>query len=226
MLFKRFYPLMSPEGEGGSTGGQDTQGEQGISQNNPNNEGSQASSGSSEPSQKTFTQEDLNRIAAQEKRQGASSILKALGFENEAAAKDFVKKYRQQEEDKKDDLTKAQEKLSAEVASRELAEKKADLLEKRFKVMAQGVSADKAEDIVILANAKVTEEKDFDTALEELKTAYPSIFSETSSSSGTGTGTSGNPPRGGRPESSSGLGKKLAEQRKSTMTQKNPYFSN
>lgn len=224
MLFKRFYPLMSPEGEGGSTGGQDPQGEQGISQNNPNNEGSQASSGSSEPSQKTFTQEDLNRIAAQEKRQGASSILKALGFENEAVAKDFVKKYRQQEEDKKDDLTKAQEKLSAEVANRELAEKKADLLEKRFKVMAQGVSADKAEDIVILANAKVTEEKDFDTALEELKTAYPSIFSETSSSSG--TGTSGNPPRGGKPESSSGLGKKLAEQRKASTTQKNPYFSN
>lgn len=223
MLFKRFYPLMSPEGEGGFSGGQSPQSEQNSSQNNPNVEG-QGNQKSSEPSQKTFTQEDLNRIAAQEKRQGASSILKALGFENEAAAKDFVKKYRQQEEDKKDDLTKAQEKLSAEVASRELAEKKADLLEKRFKVMAQGVSADKAEDIVILANAKVTEEKDFDTALEELKTAYPSIFSETSPSSG--TGTSGNPPRGGRPESSSGLGKKLAEQRKASMTQKNPYFSN
>lgn len=221
-LFRPFFPLMSPEGEGGSSGGQSSQSEQNSSQNNPNRE-DQGSQNSPEQSQKTFTQEDLNRIAAQEKRQGMSSMLKALGFENESAAKEFVEKYRQQEEDKKDDLTKAQEKLNTETANRELAEKKVDLLEKRFKVVAQGVPADKAEDIVILANSKVTESKDFDAALEELKKTYPSIFSENSQSSG--TGTSGNPPRSGKPESNSGLGKRLAEKRKSANTQKNPYFS-
>lgn len=221
-LFRPFFPLMSPEGTGNSSGGQSSQSEQNSSQNNPNGEG-QGSQKPPEQSQKTFTQEDLNRIAAQEKRQGMSSMLKVLGFENESAAKEFVEKYRQQEEDKKDDLTKAQEKLNTEEANRKLAEKKIDLLEKRFKVVAQGVPADKAEDIVILANSKVTESKDFDAALEELKKIYPSIFSENPQSSG--TGTSGNPPRGGKPESNSGLGKRLAEKRKSANTQKNPYFS-
>ena len=83
MLFlfrKNFMPFLEEDGKGGAGG---TGGEPG---------GGEPSGGAEDQNkgQKTFTQEDLNRIAAQEKRQGANSILKALGFESEEKAKEYL----------------------------------------------------------------------------------------------------------------------------------------
>lgn len=176
---------------------------------------------------KVFTQAELNRIAAQEKRQGMASVLKSLGFEKEEDAKAFVEQYRKAEEEKKDELQKAQESIDAEKKAKADAERKADLLDKKFKVVSAGVSADKADDVVTLALAKVTEDKDFDTVLEELKTAYPVFFETATADKGTGSG--GTPPRAtNKSTTDSGIGKRLAEQRKtSSQAQKSgSYFNN
>lgn len=175
---------------------------------------------------KVFTQAELNRIAAQEKRQGMASVLKSLGFEKEEDAKAFVEQYRKAEEEKKDELQKAQELIEAEKRAKAEAEKRADLLDKKFKVISAGVSADKADDIVTLACAKLTDGVDFDTALEQLKTIYPVFFEASVTSKGTGSG--GTPPRAsGKSATDNGIGKRLAEQRKTTQAQNSKsYFNN
>ena len=210
LLRNRWMPLCEEDG-GGGTGG---------TENNANNQQQ-----SQEPP-KTFTQEDLNRIAAQEKRQGQNSILKALGFETEEAAKAYLDAKRKEDDDKKDDLQKAKDAEAAANTAKSAAEAKAALLEKKFKVVASGVSADKVDDIVTLANAKAVDGKSFDDAVEDLKKTYPELFSaQQEKRSGTGTGA--NPPRNNNSGGESSLGKRLAEQRKTGKSQntKNSYFS-
>lgn len=175
-----------------------------------------------EPS-KTFTQEDLNRIAAQEKRQGQNSILKSLGFESEEDAKTYLEAKRKEDEDKKDDLKKAQEAEQAAQAAKKAAEAQAALIEKKYKVVAMGVPADNVDDIVVLANAKVTDKKSFEDALEDIKKSYPALFT-TNNPNNNGTGNSSNPPRGGKTENES-MGKRLAAKRKSSAIKDDTYFT-
>ena len=207
-MFLKFLPFMEEDGKGGTGGGDP----EGGSNDDGNNGGSE----------KTFTQEDLNRIAAKEKRDGIASILKTLGFEKEEDAKKFVETYRKAEEDKKDDLEKSKEATAKEKKLKEEAEAKANELEKKLKVVSQGVSSDKADDIIVLANAKEIDGKSFDDALEEVKKAYPSLFEGEQAG---GTGHNGNPPRKGGKENNSSIGKRLAEQRKTGTQSKNSYFS-
>lgn len=209
----RFFPLLEEDGVGG-TGGTDP--------NTPPQEQPSGDPTSSEPP-KTFTQEDLNRVGAREKRQGVASVLKSLGFEDEESAKAFVEKYRKEENDKKDELTIANESLQTEKKAKEEAEKRVNVLEKKLKALSMGVPESHIEDVVTLATSKVTEDKSFDEAMEDLKKLYPSMFSaEDSVSKGTGGG--GTPPRKPLQGGSNGIGKRLAEQKKSAQVKDNPYY--
>lgn len=218
-LFRiNLYPMFDAEGGGAGGEGANPEGQGNNSSGEGNNQKNQG-----EGNNKTFTQEDLNRIGATEKRQGIASVLKNLGFEDEEKAKAFVNKYRQQEEDKKDDLTKAQENLQTEKKAKEEAEKRADLADKKFKVATMGVPSANIDDVVILATSKAVDGKTFDDALKELKTSYPTLFSAESQNRGTGTG--GTHPSSRKHGDNSGLAKRLAEQRKNTSGTKSKYFS-
>lgn len=213
----RFFPMMDAEGSGGTGGTQDVE---------PVTHGAEARNAEPQTeTQRTFTQEDLNRIAAQEKRQGMASALKALGFEDEKSAQEWIKKQREIEDSKKDEATKALEKLQLEKQAKAEAEKKADLLEKRFKVVASGAPADKADDVVLLATAKMTDGKTFEECLEDLKKTYPMFFEAGTATGSTGTGTGGTPPRSKANTGAGSIGKRLAEQRKSKAPQKSGYFT-
>lgn len=210
-FLEKLLNLRMLEGDGGGgTGGDGTGGD---------------GSGQKDDPPKTFTQEDLNRIAAQEKRQGASSILKALGFESEEEAKNYLESKRKEDEDKKGDLEKAQEAEKAAKAEKKAAEAKAELLERKYKVVAMGVPSENVDDIVVLANAKVGDDKTFETALEDIKKAYPTLFSNNNKGGKGGTGSDGNPPGGGGGSPEKSMGKRLAEQRKSSQTKDDTYFT-
>lgn len=213
-------PFFEGDGKGG-TGG--TGGEQG---GEPKDGDPKDGAGEQNKNQKTFTQEDLNRIAAQEKRQGASSILKALGFESEEKAKEYLEAKRKEDDEKKDDLQKAKDAEAAANTAKAAAEAKAALLEKRFKVVSMGVAADKADDIVTLATSKAIDGKTFEDAVEDLKKTYPELF-KGKQEERKGTGSGGNPPRGKNTGDDDSIGKRLAEQRKTSKSQskKNSYFS-
>lgn len=202
---------LSPDDGGSGGGGGD-----------PAGNGDNGSGGAED---KTFTQEQVNSMIAAEKRKNLSSVYKSLGFDSEEAAKAFVDKYKGEEEKNKTDLVKAQERASQLEAEKNAEAAKAQNLQYKFDAIAEGCDTKAAEDVVILAKAKMSDDKDFATALKEVKTQYPAMFGQTDNSGG-GTGGGGTSPRK-RMQSGdvSGIGKRLAEARKQNNTAKeNDYF--
>lgn len=203
---------LSPD-DGGSGGGG----------GNPAGNGGNGSGGAED---KTFTQEQVNSMIAAEKRKNLSSVYKGLGFDSEEAAKDFVDKYKGEEEKNKTDLVKAQERASQLEAEKRAEAAKAQDLQYRFDAMAEGCDAKSAADVVVLAKAKMSDDKDFAAALKEVKEQYPAMFGQTDNGNGGGTGGGGTSPRQKLKSGDlSGIGKRLAEQRKQNNTTKDhDYF--
>lgn len=210
------YKMLAPEGGAGG-GGTDPNG------------GNDPAAGGNEPTggqeDKTFTQEQVNSMIAAEKRKNLSSVYKGLGFESEEAAKEFVQKYKSEEEKNKSDLVKAQEKAAQLEAEKKAETARAQDLQYKFDAMAEGCDAKAAEDVVVLAKAKMSDDKDFAAALKEIKEQYPAMFGQNDNTGG-GTGGGGTSPRGKlKTGELSGMGKRLAEQRKQNNTAKdNEYF--
>lgn len=205
---------LSPD-DGGSGGGV----------GNPAGNGDNGSGGTED---KTFTQEQVNSMIAAEKRKNLSSVYKGLGFDSEEAAKAFVDKYKGEEEKNKTDLVKAQERASQLEAEKRAEAAKAQDLQYRFDAMAEGCDAKSAADVVVLAKAKMSDDndKDFAAALKEVKEQYPAMFGQTDNGNGGGTGGGGTSPRQKLKSGDlSGIGKRLAEQRKQNNTTKDhDYF--
>lgn len=211
--------LLAPEGSGGGEGG-DGSSNSGQEGNNGSGDGNNGSQGQ----EKTFTQDQVNSMIAADKRKTTSSIYKGLGFESEEQAKEFIEKYKQEEEKNKSDLVKAQEEAKKAQAEKAAEAARAQDMQYKFDAMEQGCDAKAAEDVVVLAKAKMSDDKDFATALKEVKEQYPIMFGQ--SASGGGTGGGGTSPRGKlKAGDISGMGKRLAEQRKQNNTAKNnEYF--
>lgn len=199
----------------------DGQGAEGGDPAGTGNEGGSAGGGSED---KTFTQEQVNSMIAAEKRKNTSSFFKGLGFESEEAAKAFVDKYKQQEEADKSELVKAQEKAAQAEAEKNAEMSRAQDLQYKFDAIAEGCDAKSAEDVVVLAKAKMSDDKDFAAALKEIKELYPAMFGQTESNRSTGGG--GTSPRSKTTSGDlAGMGKRLAEMRKKNNTTKdNEYF--
>lgn len=214
---KLLCKLDADGGDGGGTGG--------SGEGNPDDKGGNAGGADGGSNDKTFTQEQVNSMIAAEKRKNLSSMYKGLGFESEEDAKAFVEKYKQEEEKNKSDLVKAQEAAKKAEAEKKAEQSKAQDLQYRFDAMAEGCDAKSAEDVVVLAKAKMSDEKDFATALKEVKEQYPAMFGQDGSSGG-GTGGGGTSPRKKLNSGDlTGMGKRLAEQRKQNNTAKsNEYF--
>lgn len=211
--------LLAPEGSGGGEGG-DGNSNSGQEGNNGSGDGNNGTQGQ----EKTFTQDQVNSMIAADKRKTTSSIYKGLGFESEEAAKEFIEKYKQEEENNKSALVKAQEEAKKAQAEKAAEAARAQDMQYKFDAMEQGCDAKSAEDVVVLAKAKMSDDKDFATALKEVKEQYPAMFGQ--SASGGGTGGGGTSPRSKlKAGNVSGMGKRLAEQRKRNNTAKNnEYF--
>lgn len=173
---------------------------------------------------KTFTQDDINRIAAQEKRQGAASTLKELGFDKLEDAKAAIEAYNKQKQANMTEIERMQQEKAEEAKKAKVAEEKAEFVEQKFAAVAAGCSANNAADVVMLAKSRMTDGKTFEDALEEIKEQYSQMFEKSNNSSG-GTGGTGNPPRKPiKPEAEGSRAKRLAENRKSANSQKSSYF--
>ena len=211
MLFNKWDRMKFMDADGSGGGGNDPAG---------GTDGNEGSGGED----KTFTQEQVNSMIAAEKRKNLSSVYKNLGFESEEDAKAFIGKYKDQEEKNKSDLEKEQQKSKQLAAEKKAADQKAQDLQYKFDAMAEGCDAKAAEDVVVLAKAKMSDDKDFAAALKEVKEQYPAMFGQTDGNGG-GTGGGGTPPRRQlKAGELSGMGKRLAEQRKKDNTVKNNNF--
>nr|DAM26804.1 MAG TPA: Major capsid protein [Caudoviricetes sp.] len=175
------------------------------------------------PAGKSYTQEQLNTMLANEKRTARQAILKELGFEvsNPKDYKATVKGIKAQL-----DAGKTQAQLDAEARAtaeteKAEAEAKANMLEMKVAALAAGVNPQYLDDVIILAQAKVNDTTTVDKVITELKNKYTTFFEESSTTSG--TGRSNNPPR--KPATKTeGLGQRLAKANRPV--NKSTYFKN
>lgn len=190
---------------------------------NAGTEGAQGSaSGNQGTGAKTFSQEEVNRMMANEKRSARSALLKELGYE----VKDG--KYAETVATVKGilDQGKTQQQLDQEArttAETNLAEERSknSALQARVDVMTAGVKPEFVADAIAMLLPQVTEQKPLSKLLEEYKTKYPAWYGESSGSGGTGNSTRNGRNTGG---TQTGLGKRLAESNKSAA--KSSYFKN
>lgn len=177
--------------------------------------------GEGEGKGKTFTQEDVNRMMAKEKRQGRNSVFNELGI------------------NPKDEKTIEQFKLFAEFmksskknGSNEGGESSAELLEIQsekmnleiqVEAMKQGIKKEYVDDIATLVRARIADEDtDVKTVIGEYRTKFPDWFGSDDGDEGggkkggvgqRGTGKSVNKGSSGKSKEND-LGARLAASRK------------
>lgn len=120
--------------------------------------------------------EEINNIVtkdvAKEKEKFESTqvneVLKTLGYENVEDLKKTL--------DTVDEVQKALETKDAEIQG---LKTESTMLERTNKLFGMGVAQDAVDYILFNVNKKVTEDKDFETALGEYKTEQPKFFEKT-----------------------------------------------
>ena len=136
---------------------------------------------------KTFTQEQVNKMMAKEKRQGRLSVYKTLGIdprnkEQVAKAKELLKGVgAPPANDKEDDSTQQKESLIDNQRLKD-AEERAFNAECQVEAIKLGAKAKFVPDIVLLVKARMSEGDDFAETLSEVKEMYPSLFGSDDSS--------------------------------------------
>ena len=178
--------------------------------------------------EKTFTQDEVTRMMAREKREGRNAAIKALGFENEEEAKKASSLLRALLDSQKSEKEKAEEEKNNAVNQKSDAEKRASEAEAKLTCFLSGVNKDSIDDVLSIALPKVTDDKDLSKVLEEMKknNRYASFFEGNSGGKDGSKGT-GNPPghsgKDGDDEKGS-YGKKLGSQNKPAKEKKSSYF--
>lgn len=175
----------------------------------------------------TFTQEDLNRIGATEKAKGRQSALKELGFEDLEKAKADLAEYQTWKQSQKTAEEIQAEKLAAATTEKTKAEEAYQNLADKLTVLTCGVDKDSASDVLAIAKLRVTEDKDIETVLTEMKKEpkYAGFFTGTGGASGTGSATGNKRAQGSNGEAGS-FGKRLAEQQIANNPKKSSFFNN
>lgn len=208
------------DGDDNNSSGGDNSGDNG-------NNGSADHDADDKHGEKTFTQSEVSGMMAKEKNEGKRSILKALGFKSEDEAKEAIEKYNKYLEDQKSEADKQKEALDKANNEKTEAEKRAKAAENKVACYNSGINPEYIDDVLAIASVKVSDDKDLETVLKEMKEdkKYESFFGkENSSKHGTGSnaGHSSNDN-----DNNNDLGKRLAEQRKNSMsaTVKSNYFN-
>lgn len=204
-------------GTGDNGAGDDGAGDSGSGADN----GDQAGAGNG-GSDKTFTQEEVNRIMSREKRRGEASLLRKLGLNPDD--KDVVTNLKKLLDDQQTDSEKKDKSLkdAQDTATKETA--RADAAERKLKVLMAGCQKAFVEEVTTLASAKVSDDMDFDEALEEVKKKFSAFFGGDGAQDDTGTGQAQGHRRQNNAAKPGSFGAKLAQS--ASTPKNNPYFNN
>jgi len=195
--------------------------------------------------EKLFTQTQLNRLLAQEKKDGRRSVLTQLGVSEDNATDVLTqfnafmdaKRKKEQEENKGNTESQAQQ-------NRELQELKREMFiaKSQTEALKLGVKTDYVEDVVTLAIAKFKDGDDMKTVLTEIKEKHKNFFVGSSEESeeekeknvgkkGTGTSVKSSKvdneetkDKKDKKKQTSSLGSRLAQDRNEKVTAKKSYF--
>ena len=135
-------------------------------QNNENNNNEQQNNNTN---QQTSTQQNNNVDVEKVKGDAIAEYLKSLGVENSDSLQAIVKKAKEDEEANKTDLQKKDDALTA--TTKELVtEREARVIaEAKLSAIQLGAKPELVDDLVIVAKAKVTKEKDINAVIAEMK---------------------------------------------------------
>lgn len=175
---------------------------------------------------KTFTQEEVNRMMAKEKREGKLSVLKELGVEDVKNAKEGLKKYQEYLNAQKTEAQRAQEEAQRLAEEKAELEKKALMADIQVSALKSGIKADFLDDAIILAQSKKTDNTTYEDIFNELKQTYPNFAGTATTPAPKGTGNMPKPTAGQQQATADDYGKRLAEARlaQKTVTNKGNYF--
>lgn len=134
-------------------------------QNNENNNEQQ----NNNTNQQTNTQQNNNVDVEKVKGDAIAEYLKSLGVENSDSLQAIVKKAKEDEEANKTDLQKKDDELTA--TTKELVnEREARVIaEAKLSAIQLGAKPELVDDLVIVAKAKVTKDKDINAVIAEMK---------------------------------------------------------
>ncbi|WP_342515607.1 hypothetical protein [Sutcliffiella sp. FSL R7-0096] len=121
---------------------------------------------------KTFTQDELNNIAAKEAKKAQEKIFKELGldFEN---AKEGMKAFKDWSESQKTEQQKQADRLKDLEKNYSSASEENTSLKAQLSALKANVKAESVEDVVTLAKTMVSEELDMDGAIAKIVEKYP-----------------------------------------------------
>lgn len=135
-------------------------------QNNANNNNAKQNN---DTNQQTSTQQNNNVDVEKVKGDAVAEYLKSLGVEDSESLHAIVKKAKEDEEANKTDLQKKDDALTA--TTKELVtEREARVIaEAKLSAIQLGAKPELVDDLVIVAKAKVTKEKDINAVIAEMK---------------------------------------------------------
>ncbi|WP_054704733.1 hypothetical protein [Bacillus sp. JCM 19041] len=127
---------------------------------------------------KTFSQDDVNNVAAKEAKKAQEKLLKQLGIDNFDNAKDGMAKFKEWQDSQKTEQEKQAERLQELEANYSTASEENNGLKAQISAMKAGVKADSVEDVVVLAQRLVNDDTDMDTAIKQVVERYPQFGAE------------------------------------------------
>lgn len=136
-------------------------------QNNINNNNTQQNNNTN---QQTSTQQNANNVDVEKvKGDAVAEYLKSLGVEDSESLQAIVKKAKEDEEANKTDLQKKDDALT-ETTKELVTEREARVIaEAKLSAIQLGAKPELVDDLVIVAKAKVTKEKDINAVIAEMK---------------------------------------------------------
>lgn len=143
-----------------------TNGEQNAQNNNANNNNAQQNNNTS---QQTSTQQNSNVDVEKVKGDAITEYLKSLGVESSESLQAIVQKAKDDEEANKTDLQKKDDALTA--TTKELVDEREArvIAEAKLSAIQLGAKPELVDDLVIVAKAKVTKDKDINAVIAEMK---------------------------------------------------------
>ena len=169
--------------------------------------------------EKTFTQSQVNAMMSREKKQGRQAALNALGFKTEDDAKKAIALLNALQDSQKSEEEKLDEKINKQKNDLSEAVKRAIVAENKLSCISANVKKEAIDDVLAIASTKISDEKDLDSVLEEMKkdTKYSSFFE------GTKQGTGSNPGHSKQNDRVEKMGARLAKS-SAPIEKKSTYF--
>lgn len=199
-------------------------------QNGDTGENTDNDSDNDDKKEKTFSQSQVNKMMAREKKQGRNSILNELGInpKDEKAiekVKNLIKSQKTDEEIASEEKARQNQVLNE-------AEERATIAEAKVEAMMAGVKPQYVDDAIALVMAKITDDTDFKSILAEFKTKYPIWFDVSEDGKNDNKNKAGQRGTGASMQSKNNkdseeksLGARLAAQRR-TNNKKSSFWNN